>query len=129
MHTLVKAHASSLIETGVPVLDGLDVPYDLARDSSFFTRFADSSQLRVFSLVDESLRQLPPLLLADGDNHDFHLTVIAAEDDPTGRYLVSDWQLGTGHFLRTRWARFTRSHAPSFPEYRFRHNSTFSSTW
>jgi len=71
MDVLVEAHPNSAFQSGVPVLDRLDVRAQPGLDSRFLASFAHCSRLRLFARIDDTLGKLPPALGAYGNDRDF----------------------------------------------------------
>src|SRR5689334_5827115 len=112
MHALVEAHSDSILEARVPVLDGIDVRDYLAGDSTFLTRFADRSDFRLLVLVNQALRQLPPVVRADCDDHNFDVIAVASKNHAPRRSLIANRNLDRGAF-GLRAVGLTRRHLPA----------------
>src|SRR6185436_1061076 len=110
MDAFVKAHPNPVFEPGEPVLDGLNVFHHFAADAAFLSCLTYRGGLGVLTLVDESLRQLPAVFAAHGDDDDLDLFVLAPINDTSCGFLIPDGDLDGGRFSRAGPIRLSRRH-------------------
>jgi len=95
VHALVKANPLASVETREPVLDRLNVLYDLAVYTALFAHLAHRGDLWLLVLLYKPLRQLPSVIAADSDDHYFDSLIVAAKHDAASGDLLSNGQLHT----------------------------------